>query len=479
MKITLTKSIKVKQYIFIGEVDFFKTDSPYIKLLEHINSEKDLRTELDKKMPQAAIQNVIKKLEELNVLKDGHIEEQNIKNGFPDREYGKYSIDIFQNNTKQPFEYKNKNIERKKADLSNNNNNNIVRNITNLLEITKDKDNKEHKVIAVEKDMAYINNKNNSNLQIIYYKKWHYVLGGKNFSMKEIDFIDVFEGKWNKESKALMIDFNKAKEKKLLEDMEYSYTIDNLYIDKYGLFEAKFTNIPVIPKTPEDAKLWFLHLLKNEIKKKDRYISKEELQSLWSNIMNYKPKFQKFNLKFDIDSILKQFGKNSKYYWLLQASIDLYPFANNSAPKSRVIIEKNNDADLKKDLFTKFNIAKPQKLIIVDRWIVNLGQFQALEKIIEAFDNPKTTIVTQAIKENYNKELINKIIQKKNIIKYEKYKKDIVHQRYWIIDDKYYITSESLDFITIKKDNIQTKYTTFELYEQQDINPDLLKMEIN
>jgi len=74
---------------------------------------------------------------------------------------------------------------------------------------------------------------------------------------------------------------------------------------------------------------------------------------------------------------------------------------------------------------------------------------------------------------------INDIIQRIKIKKLVKAKKDIVHQRYWIIDDNYYQTSESLDFITLENDNVRTKYTTFELYEHKDIDPALLKMEIN
>jgi len=480
LKITLTKKVGVDKLEFIGEVSFFTMDSPYIELLRNIKTEKELRHDLSNKgMGDAAVKNVVDKLECLGVMKNGYIE--NIKNGFPENEYGKYSLEIFENDTRLPFKHKNKKIERvdpntwqRYEDLTQD---------QDLFSKVQDKDNNEYRVNRIENNKANITSMPNggySDLKIIYENNnWRYVLDNKSFDMPEISFNNLFYSDWDEGNRALKIDFESVvKQANAVKYMEYSYDC-SMEIGQYGKLSAELKNIPVIPKTLEDAKLWFSHILKNEIEKKNRYISKEELQSLWSNLMDNKPLFKKFALVFDYDLILKEFGRDSKYYWLLQASIDLYPFANKLHPKNRIVIHGEVNVDLKSSLFKLFNISRPRKLIIVDRWIVNLKQYKALEKIIEAFGNPDTTIVTQKIKEKRNEKEIDDIINRTGINKIVKSKKDIVHQRYWVIDDEYYQTSESLDFITIEKDSVGIKHTTFERYDKKDLDPILFEMEIN
>lgn len=476
MKITLTKQVNVEKLEFIGEVSFFATNSPYIELLKNISTEHDLIDNLSNKgMTNAAVKNVISKLECLGVLKNGYIE--NIKKGFPENEYGKYSLEVFENDTSFPFKRKNKKIERIDADPRQKYENQTQD--QNLIRKVQDKDNKKYKVNKIENNKANIIRQNSTELKIIYENNnWRYVLDNKSFEMDKINFNSLFDD-WDEENKALKIDFEGViKQVNAAKSMEYSYD-SSMDISQYGQLTANIKNIPVIPKTLEDAKLWFSHLLKNGIEKKNRYISKEELQSLWSNLMDNKPLFQKFALVFDYELILKEFGKDSKYYWLLQAGIDLYPFANKLHLKSRVVIHDEANIDLEASLFEWFNNPQPKKLIIVDRWIVNLKQYKALEKIIEALGCPDTTIVTQEIQEKRNQKEIDGIVSRCSIKKIIKAKKDIVHQRYWIIDNEYYQTSESLDFLTIEKDSIRTKYTTFELYDKKDLDPTLLQMEIN
>ncbi len=477
MKITLIKPVKVEQIEFIGEVNFFEADSPYVELLKNIKSEHDLENELYQRgLTHAAVKNVVSKLESLGVLKTGYLE--NINNGFPEKEYGKYALEVFENNTSLPFKFKNKKIERINAnpwskydDLTQD---------RNLINKVKDIDNKEYEVNRIENYKANITDRGRAELKIICENGgWRYVLDNKSFDMVGINFSYLFNDDWDEESSSLKVDFESvSNQSNAAGTMEYSYE-SSIYIEQFGQLTATFKSIPVIPKTPEDAKLWFVHLLKSEIEKKNRYISKGELQHLWSNLISNKPKFQKFDLAFNFDLILKEFGKDSKYFWLLRAGIDLYPFANTMRPKTRVVIQGDEDIDLKANLFKLFNIKQPQKLMIVDRWIVNLKQFEALEKVIEAFGNPETTIITQEVTEKRNEREIHNIVQRNGIKRLVKDKKDIVHQRYWKIDDEYYQTSESLDFITIENGSIRTKYTTFELYDKKDLDPNLLRLRVN
>ena len=117
MKIELSKEITLRKLEFVGKVDFFEV-SPYIELLKDISTKTELIQTLEsKELSNPAIRNIIKKLEDLGVLEDGDIFD--IEEGFPQREYGKYTLEIYENNTKLPFSYKNKEIGRKSAKTKN------------------------------------------------------------------------------------------------------------------------------------------------------------------------------------------------------------------------------------------------------------------------------------------------------------------------------------------------------------------------
>jgi len=64
-------------------------------------------------MSEAAIKNIIQKLTDLKVLVDNEIVD--IQDGFPEKEYGKYILEIYENDTLLPFKFKNKDIKREKA----------------------------------------------------------------------------------------------------------------------------------------------------------------------------------------------------------------------------------------------------------------------------------------------------------------------------------------------------------------------------
>ncbi len=483
MKITLSKSIELKQFEFVGELNFFET-SPYIELLEDLKTKEDLVELLkEKNMPSSAIKNVIQKLEDLQVLKDGMIVD--IEEGFPEKEYGKYTFFYFENEAKKPFKYLTENIKREKA-VSKNIADDIFkidRNIQRFIESKHKafKENKTFEIVKIEEGKGLLSSASNTNMDLVYEnRKWKFVVNSKKSSMEDIDLNIVFQKKWDEEYNSLKVEYGWI-EKNIdsLQSFEISFGNNSYKVNEYGEFKVNFENIPIIPKTENDALKWFIDLLKIDIENENRYISKDELKQLWLNLKDKKPKFKKFDLAFDFEMILNKFGKGSKYYWLLQAGIDLYPFDNSLAPKSRVIIEAQEDMDLDEGLFQKFHIEYPTELIIVDRWIVNLEQYRGLEKIIEVFGNPKVKIITQKVKDKKNNKLIEKIIQRYNIEVIQKDIIDIVHQRYWIFDNKHiYQTSESLDFIKIDDEKIDVRYTTFSQFENKDVDPKLLSMEM-
>ncbi len=488
MRIELSKSIIVKTYEFVGEVNFFE-ESPYIKLLEGIATQDELEEKLrGEELSNSAINNIIQKLKALGVLEDRDI--INVKDGFPEREYGKYILEMFENDTRLPFKFKNKEIRRES--YTSKNRVDSIRKDEYLIERIYKKsqnfsDNKEFQVIKLEAGNYIESNEKSTDIKLHFKDdEWKYSIDKKAFSMDKIELDDIFNGNWDSSFNALKIEFNTIKDdEKIIKSFEASYS-NSITIDGYGSFKGKFQNVPLIPKTKNDAQEWLLYLLKREIEQKERYISKDELHSLWLNLLDTKPQLDNFDLKFDFEIVLNRFGKDSKYYWLLQSGIDLFPFDTGLTPKDRVIIDAKNNIDLISDFVKKFNIEMPKELTIVDRWIVDIKQFRGLEKVIQAFGNPKVTIVTQDIRTNLNqnkKDEISDIIERNNIRRITKEKNEIVHSRYWIFDNlNHYKTNNSLDVIKVDGQNIEIKeQTTFDLYDKKDLEIELTNMlgEIN
>ncbi len=467
MKIELKKDIKLYQMEFVGEVDFFEK-SPYIKLLQNIKTKDELIYELEeKKMPESAIKNIVKRLENLKVLKNGILE--NIEDGFPNKEYGKYTLEIFENDTSLPFKFKNKDIKREKA-ISRNTAEDIKTN-KNYIKMVQDKSNDKFRINSISNDKAKILSVRTNELVLIMdNNKWKYRINDKSYDMESIAYIDLFKGKWDYENDSLMISFSIIKEKDdFLKSFKITYS-DDIESNKYGKLKGRFKDIPVIPKEQYDAKEWFIYLLKSEIEQLNRYISKEELQQLWNNTKEKYPKFNKFELGFDFENILKEFGKSSKYYWLLQAGIDLYPFDISISSKSRVIIENIEDFQ------DKFYI-DIKELIIVDRYINRIRHFKILEKVVRNLNYPKITIITTKIYNSNDKQKIDKIMSNYNITRIIKEKYELPHSRYWVFnDDVFYKVGESLDSI---QNTSFDKYTKDEIQKFDKKFVELLDREIS
>lgn len=461
MKIELSKDIQIYQIGFVGEVDFFDDKSPYINLLKNIETEDELKEKLrHKNMPEAAIKNIVTKLEGLRVLKNGYLE--NIEKGFPEKEYGKYTLEIFENNTILPFKNKNKQIKREKA-VSYNSAENINQS-EQYIKLVQDNENKEFRVNTIENNKANLQALGDSKLVIRYIdQKWHYLLENKSFKMEDINFKSLFED-WDEEHNALMMNFSNIKEyDKYIKPFKISFSKD-IELDNYGKLNGNFQDVDIMPKTEYDAKEWFIYILKDEIEQLNRYISKSELNELWENIKEKYSIFKRFDLEFDFELILKEFGKSSKYYWLLQAGIDLYPFDTNIVPKERVIIESIEDYK------NKFKI-DIKELTVMDRHLNSKRNLSIFENILNNLDNPSVTIITT--KDHYKNESdeIEDFIDKHNIKRLIKEKNEIEHTRHWIVNNSLiYRTGESTDGIH------NTSFDLFELEDIKKIAPRVIKL---
>jgi len=488
VKIELTKEITVKKIEFIGEVNFFE-ESPYIELLKNFSTKKELIKELEEKnLTHSAINNIIGKLEKLGVIEDGDI--VNIEEGFPEKEYGKYSLELFENDTSLPFKLKNREITRESVN-GYSNNRDIKQDRYLIDKIHKESknfsDDKKFQIIRIESSKYRETSSKKIELRLNFIdEKWEYIIENRKFSMDGIDLNNLFLGEWDNNFQALKVQYNWIENDSVAKnDFMLTFPIKKHEIKNFGIFKANFQNIPIVPKNKSDALKWLLYLIVNEIEKLNRYISKDELHWIWNNILDEKPQLESFDLKFSFEEVLKKFGHGSKYYWLLQSGIDLYPFDTNLTPKERVIINTKNPINLNTDFVRKFNINMPKELIIIDRWIITLEQFQGLEMILKAFKHPQITIITQEEytnrkKDKYSQEIlrIKNILRDNNIKRVIKKNKEIVHSRYWIFDNKkFYKTNNSLDVLKIDGENISMKeQTTFDLYEQEDLEPELTRL---
>ncbi|MCT7495729.1 hypothetical protein N5S93_08875 [Aliarcobacter cryaerophilus] len=467
MKIELSKDIQIYQMGFVGEVYFFDEKSPYIELLKNIETKDELIDKLKyKNMPDAAIKNIVTKLEGLKVLKNGYLE--NIEKGFPEKEYGKYTLEIFKNDTPLPFKNKNKEIRREKAVLGYGEDNNI-KSDEDYIKIVQDKTNKDFRINTIENNKVNLQALEDSRLVIKYIdQKWHYLLENKSFKMEDINFKSLFED-WDEEHNALMMNFSNIKEyDKYIKSFKISFSKD-IELDNYGKLKGRFQDVDIMPKTEYDAKEWFIYILKDEIEQLNRYISKSELNELWENIKEKYSIFKRFDLEFDFELILKEFGRSSKYYWLLQTGIDLYPFDTNIVPTERVIMESIEDYK------SKFKI-DIKELTVMDRYLNSKRNLSIFGNILNNLNNPSVTIFTTKDYSKNESDEIKNIIDKHNIKRIIKEKNEIEHTRHWIINNSLiYRTGESLDGI---------HNTSFDLYEKKTIEkiaPGVIKLleEIN
>ena len=443
MKIELKKKIKINKMIFVGELDFFEK-SPYIELLKDIKTEDDLKNLLeDRKMPQSAINNLLKRLKDLKVLHNGEI--KNLTNGFPSREYGKYTLETFENDNMLPFQFKNRDIKRDTAfdDRIDN-----LRQDINFMDMVKDESNKKFRIEKIENNK--VNRRRYKDIELkLFYKKdsWSYELDNKNYPMDSINFDKIFDGlfTWSEEYEAVEVSFDDIKDdneviKSFLMDLD-----GEIELEFYGEFEAYLSDIPIIPKSEKDAKQWLYYLIKDDIEQKDNYLFEDQVQEIFYNYSTNNI-FARFEFEYDYDEILKQFDRKSKAYWLIEATKDLYPFDYNIPPKKRVLIENG-------DFENTFGVIG--NLVIIDRYINTTRHFDILKDILEKVANPNSTIYTTDIYKQDEKNRIETIINELGINRIVKEKNELPHARYWIIDNNIYKVSESLDGIN---------NTSFDLY---------------
>jgi len=477
MKIELTKDIKIYTIEVVAEAISYSTDSPYINYLKNFTTADEVEEDLQRLNNQAATDRIMQNLKELDVIDDYNT--INLTDGYPQNEYGKYSIEYYENDSIYPFKYKIKSIKRINTKSINCVDN--IRKLDNkLVEALKEKTNN-FRICDIKRKEGLPNYNNKSTKLVIDYNndKWSYNIDNKSFEMEPLELANLFENKWK--NNHYEINFNQFDDDEACLNFkidECTKKQENLI--NYGHFDQiKYYNIPIAPETGNDlaCKNWLLFILKNHIISKNEYLSQEDFEQERDNIFYNTPEFANFqNMELPtIEETLRLSNPKDNFYWLLKTSQDLYPFpkfnkTTNSIPESK-------NANLAKVFKDYFNTGS--KLTIIDRYINTKRHFDSLIKLQEAFDLD-ITIFTTDIYDNKcskkDKNSISKKIRKTNINRNILLKKQLPHDRYWKIDDNIYSLSKSIDFIQTFDNGINIKQIFIDKRNIKDIDSSAKKL---
>ncbi len=472
MRIELSKNILEISTKVIAEVDFFeKEKSPYIKLLEGLNSREDIENHLENKgFTDTSIRNIIKNLESLKVIDrdNGTI---HIENGFPERELGKYQLSYYYNNTKMPFEYFYKSIERKCAVNMYQQKTENIKDLPAGLSDLLNKTTKEVKILKLLKNKGiYTKQQKNIKLNIIFDDKsknpWMCEFGDKKVKAQKIDLKQILGAKWNENYNSYEEDFENIKDdEKAITNFTKDYPAKQIEIPHYGKMQTRLQNISISP-TEDSQKIWFMHLLKKEIQSRNNYCTKDELEQTWNNIFYTTPQISRLgNLSYNYQEVLNTFNKRDEMHWLIKTATDLNPFSEEKKLNDNTasfVIQKSNNTSIE-NILSSLQLEKAKTLIIYDRYINTKRHFDAIFAIKDSFSHLNIRIFSTKFYKT-EKSVKEKILQdcnNKSIERIVKNKNEIPHTRYWTVDNRIYNVSNSIDFIKINKDTINSEHTFF------------------
>ena len=463
MRIRLTKKIKVKQIEVIAEVDFYNKKSPYIALLKDFNHQYELEDSLNADgLSAPAIKNIIKKLEDLGILKnDGSISSLTL--GFPETEFGKYQITYYHNQDTYPFIFHAKKIERVQA-VSKNSVDDIKDIEPELLkQLNNHQDFKVHHVIdkkGIHTSMV------SENIDILFSdsKQWQYQLANKLFNIEAgLDLNEIFEGKWNENVQCIEVSFEDFQDNQTALISFKHHETKQLKIHQWGHFNAQFENIPIAPNK-ESQKKWFMALLYNQIRTQNKYILSDELEQIWNHLFYNTPQISRLGeIMFNNKQIIKHYSKDDPFYWQLQTGNDLNPFhlENNTPQQRKIIIEKKINQDLT-TVLNPLGLEKAQKLTIIDRYINTKRHFEIIFMLAAIYEHLEISIVSLENHQQSDKEFIDKGCATYSINRQIKRKQNIPHDRHWKMDGHIFLVSKSIDFIKLNPTgSCNTQHTIF------------------
>jgi hypothetical protein len=243
----------------------------------------------------------------------------------------------------------------------------------------------------------------------------------------------------------------------------------------WGKFNACYKNVDVLPIDSEVSS-WYNEIF-NRTLKVNGYLSQDDLKFKWDEILRDKVVLQRDEYKrlikpFNYNTLIERYQPQKEEYWLLQAATDLNPYSDVKTVRrstGSINIPVNDNADVQ-DILDNWNALKnAQTIVIVDPYANTFHAIRTLKKIFGSLDNPPQSVQIFSLRddcersENQRREI--KDFEKQYNVHFEiREKRQIPHDRYWILDGSAFTIGISPNEIWVKNDHIEIK-------QQININP--------
>lgn len=313
-------------------------------------------------------------------------------------------------------------------------------------------------------------------------KNWILRIPGNNFNMVEEqqlplrklfkdELIDE-EGRWY-----LRLPFEKAlkipNSGSVIENFSASFS--ELIKTDWGEFKASYKNVDVLPIDSEVSS-WYNEIF-NRTLKVNGYLSQDDLKFKWDEILRDKVVLQRDEYKrlikpFNYNTLIERYQPQKEEYWLLQAATDLNPYSDVKTVRrstGSINIPATDNADIQ-DILDNWNALKnAQTIVIVDPYANTFHAIRTLKKIFGSLDNPPQSVRIISLRddcersENQRREIND--FKKQYNVHFERWeKRQIPHDRYWILDGSAFTIGISPNEIWVRNDHIEIK-------QQININP--------
>lgn len=243
----------------------------------------------------------------------------------------------------------------------------------------------------------------------------------------------------------------------------------------WGKFNACYKNVDVLP-IDQEVSSWY-NAIFNRTLKVNGYLSQDDLKFKWDEILRDKAVLQREEYKkqikpFNYSDLIEHYQPKQEVYWLLQAATDLNPYSDIKTIRrstGSINIPVNDNADVQ-DILDNWNALKnAQTIVIVDPYANTFHAIRTLKKIFGSLDNPPQSVQIFSLRddcersENQRREI--KDFEKQYNVHFEiREKRQIPHDRYWILDGSAFTIGISPNEIWVKNDHIEIK-------QQININP--------
>lgn len=243
----------------------------------------------------------------------------------------------------------------------------------------------------------------------------------------------------------------------------------------WGKFNACYKNVDVLP-IDQEVSSWYNEIF-NSTLKVNGYLSQDDLKFKWDEILRDKVVLQREEYKkqikpFNYNTLIERYQPQKEEYWLLQAATDLNPYSDVKTVRrstGSINIPVNDNADVQ-DILDNWNALKnAQTIVIVDPYANTFHAIRTLKKIFGSLDNPPQSVQIFSLRddcersENQRREI--KDFEKQYNVHFEiREKRQIPHDRYWILDGSAFTIGISPNEIWVKNDHIEIK-------QQININP--------